>query len=279
MLIFGLEVAIEFKGGTILSYTYEGEINMNDIKSSVEAEGKGTVNVKKRTSIGSDLESVIIEFSSDSGLTADVQTDISNRLIEQFADNNLVFSESQDVNPTMWRTFFLKCVVAVIFSFIVLMIYIALRFKSVGGWSAGFFAILALLINVSIVFAVFVFFRFSIDANFIAVVLTILCYAINDTIVVFDRIRENRQLHGKKLGFRELVNKSVFQSFTRSFNTTMSTALTMVTLSIVAAIYGIPSMLSFAFPLLIGLIFGFVTSLFIAGPLWALWQERKLKRS
>jgi SecD/SecF fusion protein len=275
MLIIGLEVAIEFRGGTILNYTYDGELDADEFKRAVEEQGRGSVNVKQGTAFGSDLSTVTIEFASAQGLTADVQSQLSHTLQNEFAGIELTPAGSQDVNPTMGRAFFLKCLVAVIFSFIVLMIYIALRFKNIGGWSAGAFTILALLINVSIVFAVFVFFRFPIDANFMAVILTILCYSINDTIVVFDRIRENRTLHGKRLGYTELVNRSVRQSLTRSINTTLTTCIAMVVISTVAVIAGVASMLTFAFPLLIGLLAGFVTSLFTVGPFWAAWQNRK----
>jgi SecD/SecF fusion protein len=275
VFIIGLQVAIEFRGGTILNYTYEGEIDEEAIKAAVEAHETGSVNVRLGTAFGSDLDTVTIEFASNEGLTADIQHEISRGLAETFAENGLAPAGSQDVNPTMGRNFFLKSLVAVLFSFVVLMLYVAVRFKTISGWSAGFFTIIALLIEVAVVFSVFVFFRLPIDSNFIAVILTILCYSINDTIVVFDRIRENRILHGKRLGYSELVNKSVAQSFTRSVNTTVSTCIAMLVVCVVALATGIDSMLSFAFPLLVGLSFGIITSLFIVGPLWAAWQNRK----
>jgi preprotein translocase SecF subunit len=276
--VIGLQVAIEFRGGTILSYTFEGEIDTVAVKTAVEAHDVGTVNVRTGTAFGSDHANITIEFVSNEGLTSTVQAEISEDLTDTFAVNNLRSAGSQDVNPSMGRTFFLKCLVAVMFAFLVLMIYVALRFRQVGGWASGVFTIAALLINVIIVYAMFVFFRFPIDANFIAVVLAVLCYSINDTIVVFDRIRENRTLHSK-IGYAELVNKSVAQSFTRSFNTTISTCFAMVTICIVALVTGINSMLMFAFPLLAGLLFGFMTSLFIAGPFWAAWKSRGVKGS
>jgi len=273
--VIGLQVAIEFRGGTILSYTYENAIDTAAVQAAVEEHDVGMVNVRLGTAFGSDLDTVTVEFSSRDGLTAERQAEISASLAETFKDNNLKTAGSQDVNPTMGRTFFLKCLVAVIFAFLVLMIYVALRFKKVGGWPAGVCTIIALLINVAIVYSVFVFMQFSIDANFMAVVLAVLCYSINDTIVVFDRIRENRILHGKRITYRELVNKSVSQSFTRSFNTTVTTCFAMVVICVVAVVTGIESMLTFALPLLIGLMFGFMTSLFIAGPLWAKWNMRE----
>jgi SecD/SecF fusion protein len=272
--VIGVHVAIEFRGGTILTYTFEGELNTEEVKAAVEARGVGTVNVRQGSAIGEAGDNITIEFASREGLTAGVQADISQDLHEIFASNELRFSGSQDVNPTMGRTFFLRCLVAVLAAFLVLMIYVALRFKKVGGWSSGVFTIFALLINVAIVFSMFVFFRFPIDSNFIAVVLAVLCYSINDTIVVFDRIRENRELHGKRIGYTELVNKSVSQSFTRSLNTTVTTCFAMLTICIIALVTGIGTMLAFAFPLLMGLAFGFMTSLFIAGPLWSMWRGK-----
>jgi SecD/SecF fusion protein len=270
----GLEVAIEFRGGTILNYTYEGELDSADIKAAIEEEDVGTVSVRLGTAFGSNNRTITVEFASNEGLTADIQHDLTRKLETMFSENNLNPAGSQDVNPTMGHTFFLKCLVAVIFAFLVLMVYISLRFKNIGGWSAGFFTITALMIEVAIVFSVFVLFRFPIDANFMAVILTILCYSVNDTIVVFDRIRENRILSGKRIGYGELVNKSVAQSITRSLNTTITTCIAMLVICIVAIVTGIDTMLSFALPLLIGLGFGIITSLFIVGPLWANWRMR-----
>ena len=280
MFAAGLEVAIEFRGGTILNYTFDGQINSAEVKAEIESrEGIGSVDVKLgRSAVGGELDMITVEFASVEGLTVDVQEKIKAHLVEHFSENNLQEAGSQDVSPSMGRAFFLKCMVALIFSFAILMVYIALRFKNIGGWSAGAFAIMALLINVSIVFSVFVFLRFPINANFMAVALTILCYSINDTIVVFDRIRENRTLQGKKIGYSNLVNRSVRQSLTRSMNTTLTTCVAMVTISVVAIVAGVSTMLTFAFPLLIGLLAGFVTSLFTVGPFWAAWRLRKTEK-
>ncbi|MCL2036103.1 MAG: protein translocase subunit SecF [Oscillospiraceae bacterium] len=273
-LIIKLPVAIEFRGGTILNYTYEGEINTSAVKGKVEELNRGLVNVNTGTAIGGTDKTITVEFSSAQGLTVEVQRELTQSLEEAFPDNNLNLLGSQDVNPRMGHSFFMKCLVAVIFSFVVLMVYIALRFKAISGWSAGAFSLLTLMINVLIVFSTFVFFRFPINANFMAVVLTILCYSINDTIVVFDRIRENKQLYGKKLGYNELVNKSVGQSFARSLNTSITTCTAMLVISVIAVVAGVGSMLTFALPLLIGLIAGFITSLYTVGPFWAVWQNR-----
>jgi len=276
-LVLGLKVAIEFKGGTILTYGYDGEISADTVKNTVEATGIGLVNVTTGSAIGSNLETVTVSFASAEGLTAEKQHEITQSLESALPANNLVLISSQDVNPSIGGSFFLKCLVAVIFSFIVLVIYIGYRFRKIGGVSAGTFAIVALLNDVLIVFSAFVFFRMPIDANFMAVILTILGYSINDTIVVYDRIRENRELYGKKISYRDLVNKSVNQSFGRSLNTSITTALALIIICIVAIVMGVNTIFTFAFPLVVGLISGFVSSMYIAGPLWVTWQESRGK--
>ena len=240
----------------------------------VESENYGAVTVTTGSSMNSSLEVVEISFSSSEGLTADKQTALSDKLQESFKDNNLNLVNSQDVNPTSGTEFFLKCLVAVLFSFVLLVIYIAFRFKKIGGLSAGVFALVALVHDCFMVYAVFVFCRFPIDANFMAVVLTVLGNSINNTIVVYDRIRENRNLYGNSLSLKELVNMSITQSITRSVNTTVTTAFAVLAICVVCAICGVTSIMTFAIPMMAGLICGTYSSLCISGPLWVLWQEK-----
>lgn len=276
-LIAGLEVDIEFKGGTLINYSYTGDLDTAALKAAAEEFGYGTVNVTTGSAINSDTNNVTLSYASNDGLTADVLNDMSSKLMEQFKDNELTRLSSQDVNPTSGMKFFIKCLVAVVFSFILLVIYIAFRFKKIGGLSAGVFALVALMHDVVIVFASFIFFRLPIDANFMAVILTILGYSINNTIVTYDRIRENRTLYGKKVGLVELMNTSVTQTMTRSINTTVTTAFAALAICGVAWVCGVESIISFAFPLLIGLVAGFYSSVFMSGSMWVSWQLHKEK--
>ena len=274
-LVIGVPVDIEFKGGTMLTYSYDGTISTGDVKSEVEKLNLGTVGVTTGSAFGSDMETVQISFASDSGLTADVQVEVTDNLQAAFTENNLVLVNSQDVNPSSGFSFFLKCFVAVAFSFVLLIIYIAFRFKNIGGVSAGAFALVALANDVFMVFASFVFLRLPIDANFMAVILTILGYSINNTIVLYDRVRENRKLYGKKLTINELVNKSINQSLTRSIKTTITNAIAVLSMCVVALVFGVESIVSFVLPMFIGLLAGCYSSIFIAGPLWTVWKNRK----
>ena len=277
--IFGVQMAIEFKGGTMLTYSYTGEIDTNAVKSVVEGENYGAVTVTTGSSFGSNLQTMTISFAENGGLTADVQAELTASLTEKFADKELNLENSQDVNPSSGTMFFIKCAVAVGLSFVLLIIYMAFRFRKIGGVSAGAFALVALFHDIFMVFAAFVFFGFSIDANFMAVVLTILGYSLNSTIVVYDRVRENRTLMGKSASYTEIVNLSIRQTLTRSVNTTITTVVATAVICVVCMVCGVSSIISFAFPMLIGLIAGFYSSLCISGPLWALWKERKTKAS
>ncbi len=276
-IVSGLEVAIEFKGGTLMNYSYVGDIDTDAVKKAAEDFGYGTVNVSTGSSLNSSTNTITLSFASNQGLTADVLKTISDKLEEQFKDNQLVGLNSQDVKPSSGVKFFVKCLVAVLFSFVLLVVYIAFRFKKIGGISAGIFALIALIHDIIIVFASFIFFRLPIDANFMAVILTILGYSINNTIVTYDRIRENRTLYGKRMGLVELMNTSVTQTLTRSVNTTVTTAFAAAAICVVAWICGVTSIISFAFPLLIGLVAGFYSSVFMSGSMWVMWRLHRDK--
>ena len=168
--------------------------------------------------------------------------------------------------------------VAVAFAVVLMIIFIAFRFRKIGGLSAGVMCMLALLHDMIMVYATFVVCRFPINENFIVAILTILGYSINNTIVVYDRIRENKRLSGSKMSIRELVNLSIGQSVTRAVNTTVATVIALSVICVVALIYSVESIMSFAFPMMIGMISGVYTSLFIAPTLWVVWQEHKLKK-
>ena len=268
------KVAIEFKGGTILTYTYEGEITANQVNDVV----KDTLNMDAVVTKGEDSQSnsktVKISFSSSKGISDEKQTKLKAALEETFADNNIEVYETNDVEASNGMNFFFKCLVAVVFAMIITIIYIAFRFRNIGGLSAGVFSVVALFHDMCMVYGTFVICRFDISANFMAVMLTILGYSINATIIIYDRIRENERILGKKLDLKQLVNLSVTQTLGRSIHTTVTTVLAMATVCIVCVICGVSSIISFAFPLIIGMIAGVYSSNCIAPTLWVTWKSR-----
>lgn len=275
---FGVKVDIEFKGGTMITYAYENEIDADEIDQVVTDVIGTDITVKKGENFSDKSTYFEVSFSDDEGLTAEKQAELTSALNEKFPENSIERLNTNDVNATVGREFFAKCLVAVAFSFLILVIYIGIRFRRIGGWSAGVMGIIALLHDVFVVYATFVIFGIPINSNFMAVVLTILGYSINDTIVIYDRIRENEKSIGKTMSLDNLVNTSITQCLTRSVTTSVTTALAMLVVTIVAYLRGVNSIISFSFPLIIGMISGTYSSICIASPLWVLWQDHKAKK-
>ena len=273
--IFGANLDIQFKGGTILTYVYDGELDQSAFESDATS-ALGGIGVT--STVGEDFSTgrnnVQLSLISNSGLTSDKQFELTTALTEKYAANNIELVESSDVSPSSGKEFFLKCTVAVILSFIVLVIYIAIRFKNIGGWLAGVCAIAALLHDCIIVYGTFIICGMSINANFMAVVLTILGYSINNTIVIYDRIRENETLFRKSKTRDEIVNMSINQSLTRSINTSITTIVAMLAVTIVAAVYGVTSIISFSLPMMIGMIAGAYSSVCFTCPLWVTLEDK-----
>ena len=149
-----------------------------------------------------------------------------------------------------------------------MLVYISLRFKK----NYGFAAITALLHDIAFLVAVYAVLRISVNTPFIAAVLTILGYSINDTIVVFDRVRENRTLH-PGISSRNLVNMSMNDAFTRSVGTLLTTLFTILSVAIF-----VPQIRSFAIPISIGVVVGGLSTFFIAGPTWIYLEDRMKKK-
>lgn len=276
--IFGVQLDIQFKGGTIVTYTYSGDISSDEIKAAAEENlgAKVSVNMKDAFQGENSFEIVLVE---DRSISADQQAALSKAIEEKFSANEVTLLSNDSVDPVIGKEFFAKSMVAVCFAAIVLILYIALRFRLISGWSAGVMAIVALINDLVTVFGVFVIFRIPLDYNFIAVLLTILGYSVNDTIVIYDRIRENRRIYGNDIDRHTLVNNSINETLSRTINTTVTTLVAMITVSIVALLMGVSSILSFAFPMTIGLISGTYTTICLTGPLWVTWQDHKEKRA
>lgn len=273
----GVDLAIEFKGGTIISYTYQGDVDTNAVSDTVKSIVNTSITVRTGESLDSDAKQITISFTSNEGLTADRQTELTNALRENFADNDFTLYDSNDVAPTSGREFLLKCLVAVIFAAIVVIIYIAIRFRNIGGWSAGVCSVFALLHDILVAVTVTILFGFEFNSNLVAVILTILGYSINNTIVIYDRIREDRKLMAKA-SLDELINVSCTQSLTRSIRTSITTISTMLIVTIVVLIKGYDSLLSFSVPLMFGLISGTYSSLFVAPVTWSWWKNKQAKK-
>ncbi len=196
----------------------------------------------------------------------------------KFANNKIESTGSTTVSASFGSLFFGKSLYAVMLASIFVIIYVGIRFKNVGGVKAAISALIALIHDITFIYFIDVIFGITIDTNFIAVFLTILGYSLNDTIVIYDRIRENKELYGNKKSIRELTNLSISQSMKRTAVTSLTTFVAIMTVVVVASIKGLDSILTFAIPMSIGTICGTFSSLFVAGPIYVFWCERKEKK-
>ena len=274
--VFGVKMDVEFKGGSMITLAYEGDADLNDLKSTISTElNKSSLTLQTGSDISGNQTLTVTLPGSDT-LTTEELDSLLATLNEQYPDNAFVQNEVSNVDATIGKEFMLKSIVALVAACVLILLYVAYRFRKIGGLKAGSTAIVALLHDMLVVFGVFVILRIPLNGNFIAALLTILGYSINDTVVIYDRIRENSALYSKKqMSLAELVNLSVNQSFARSLMTSITTCLALGVVCIVSVIYRLDSIYSFAFPLLFGMVSGVYSTICIATPLWVDWKSKK----
>lgn len=274
--VFGVHMDVEFKGGSMVTLAYQGEADLNALKSTISDELNQS-NLTLQT--GSDIsgsQTLTVTLPGSQTLTTEQLDNLLTTLNEQFPDNAFAQNEVSNVDATIGKEFLLKSIVALVAACVLIMLYVAYRFRRIGGFKAGATAVVALLHDLFVVFGVFAILRIPLNGNFIAAMLTILGYSINDTVVIYDRIRENSALYSKKqLSLPELVNLSINQSFSRSLMTTITTCCALGVVCAVSIVYRLDSIYTFAFPLLFGMISGVYSTICIATPLWVDWKQRK----
>ncbi len=276
-LIGGLKVDIEFKGGSGVTYSYKGDLDLKKIEATVKSTTgyNGSARISENNVSGE--KNVVISIAED--LTSEQQSKMTDTLEKDYKSNSVKLVESQSVNAMNGKNFFIKCLIAVAFAALLMIFYIAFRFRNIGGWSAGVTAVIALVHDLIVTFAVYAIFGIEIGGNFMAVMLTILGYSINDTIIVFDRVRENKDIYGKKLAVADNVNLSLNQSLQRAIYTTATTLIALAVVVVVSLMFNITSMFDFIFPMAVGLISGVYSSLFLAPSIWVAWQKKISQKS
>ena len=273
--VFGVTMDIEFKGGAMVTVGYQGDVDLNNVKQTVAAElGQSNLTVQTGTDV-SGAQTLTINLPGSETLSTEQLDSMIETLNTTYSDNQFVQQEVSNVNPTIGNEFLAKSVVAVVAACVLILLYVAVRFRRIGGWSAGAMAIVALLHDMFVVYGVFVLLRIPLNGNFIAAMLTILGYSINDTVVIYDRIRENTGLYGKKMSLPELVNLSINQSFGRSMMTSITTCIALAIVCVVSIIFKLDSIFTFAVPLLFGMVSGVYSTMCIATQLWVSYKTRK----
>lgn len=283
---FGVKMDIQFKGGSIISYSYKDPSGVNGKMSTADTNALAAV-VKK--SLGTDVNAYLetdaissknnqnILFEFDKNITSSQVASLTAAIQKAYAKFNFTQPSVKTVAPSEGSDFFRQSILAVILASILIILYIWIRFRHIGGLPAGLTAFAALVHDLLIAFAAFSIFRIPLNDNFVAVLLTILGYSINDTIVIYDRIRENRRVVGSKMPFKDIVNLSINQSFSRSINTTLVVFIAITVVFIVSSVNHLTSISSFALPMMFGVVTGAYSTICIAGPLWVTWVTHKEK--
>lgn len=256
----GLNQGIDFKGGTMIEIKIGKDFNIDDIRSIATKYDK-EIQVQKIAGNEVSLRSSTITYTQQSSLQSDI--------IKKY---NLVakdaLKDSQTIGPTVGKELKQSAFVSAILSMIAILIFVTIRFE----FKSGVSAILALVHDLLVTLSVYAVVQIPINSSFIAAILTILGYSMSDTIVVFDRIRENKK-NGRSKDYADLVNTSITQTLARSINTVLTVLITITSLYI----FGVQAVRDFALPLIIGIISGCYSSIFIASPIWVIWMKRDKK--
>lgn len=271
-LIFGTRLDMQFTGGAIIKYSYTGEISQTDIENLVSEQTGKSAEIKLETG---ETSGISITFSGTDSLPLDKQKNLTSAMLEKFPDNNLSLVESSSIDASMGKNFLYKCLICILIAVLILVLYISVRFKRIGGMSAGISAIVALVHDVALVYFTFIIARIPLNDSFIAVVLTILGYSLNDTIVIYDRVRENENLADAETPLHETLNLSINQTLSRSIYTSVSTFIAIAIVFVAGLIYNLPSITTFALPMMVGVVTGCYSSICIAGPLYVGWHKYK----
>lgn len=278
IFVNGINFDIQFKGGALITYSYDGDVDLKNIESIAEETMQRDCDVQTKEDFATGKTKLVLSFADTDGLESELQDKLTTKLEAEYPDSHIESYEVSIVEPFMGRDFAVDSIKAILIAGILIILYVWFSFRKVSGLSAGVTGIIALVHDVVIVFMSFIIFKMAINESFIAAALTILGYSINDTIVIFDRIRENRKLNGSRVPIEEVVNKSVSQSMTRSINTSLTTLLCIVLVYIFACVQDISSIKTFALPMIFGIISGCYSSICIAGPIWTSWQKHKANK-
>ncbi|MGD9473537.1 MAG: protein translocase subunit SecF [Eubacteriaceae bacterium] len=263
MMFQGLNFGIDFIGGTIITIDLKTPFETSDARTIVDQYDTDA----DITNAGDDGSQIIISTKKD--LSTDERTSLFTAFQEKYTLESADLLSIDTVSPSIGAEVAQSAVIACIVAVALMLAYITFRFEFFFGLTAVF----ALVHDLIIVLGVYSLFQIQVNSPFIAAMLTILGYSINDTIVVFDRIRENRNRFGK-FDYVPLVDTSISQTLQRSINTSLTTLLAIGSIYVL----GVQSIRDFALPLIVGIISGTYSSIFIASTLWVKIKEKQAQK-
>lgn len=270
----GVKLDTQFTGGAVLSYVVADDVDTEAIKGAIAevSERPATVQVAKGT-VRNDSR-LVVTLAGTNGMSPEEQKEITAAINGVSDSIKAELAETYVAEPYIGAKALKNSIIAIVLSAIFIIVYVWIRFAAIGGLSAGLTAMASLLHDVMIVFFTFAVFRIPLNDAFVAVVLTIIGYSINDTIVIYDRIRENRNTNGKT-DVVTLVNTSISQTMVRSINTSITTGTCMLVILVASVFFQIDSIREFSIPMFLGLLSGCYSTICIASILWAMWEKKK----
>ena len=262
----GLELSIDFAGGTIVQINMNTDLDKVDkteIDAIIHKYAPGAETNKAKSAVEASAVMNELEIKAKD-LSAENLNSMLNDLKGKYGKDVQLISQDHQ-GSSMGKETRNNAILAVILATLAMLIYVGFRFE----FRFGISAIIALVHDVLTTLSIYALFRIPIDTAFVAAMLTVIGYSINDTIVVFDRIREN-QKYMRKSSATELANASITQTMARSINTVLTTLITLVAVYIF-----VPSIRNFSLPLIAGIVSGCYSSIFIASPLWVIFKNKK----
>ena len=254
LLFKGLNYGVDFKGGTLIELRVQDQtIDISSIRQSFKNMSLGDVNVKK---FGNKTD-FLIKFEKKDEKNINFINDIKNKLVLDIG-NSFSFRRVENVGPKVSSELLKSGVIAILMSLSAMMIYIWLRFE----WQFSLGAIFALIHDVIITLGFFSILNLEINLSIVAAVLTIVGYSMNDTVVIFDRVRENLKKYSSKK-INEITNLSINETLSRTIITSLTTLLALVSIFI----FGGEILKGFSFAMILGVIFGTYSSIYIANPI------------
>lgn len=265
----GINVGIDFSGGMSMQYTMGEAVTQSDIEGVLNGIGLKDYAVSVQ---GSNRDSINIRIKAiDEDGVQGIQASITEALQTKYP-NAAIYGDVNYVGPVAGATLLRNAFLSVLIAALCMLIYIAIRFD----FNSGAAAVLGLVHDVLIMLSFMVILRSFVQMNssFIAAMLTIVGYSINNTIIIFDRIRENARKMPSSTPRVDVVNRSIKECLGRTINTTLTTLVTIVSLYI----FGVSSIREFALPIIVGIISGVYSANMINGYVWAFLEEKKRAR-
>ena len=261
VLGMGMDLGIDFTGGIIMTYDMGGAFETADIEAALAQQGITESRIAHADGNQAQIRIKDVDNSDEMRIA------LEETLKETYPD--IAFVTVERVGAVVGRDLVSNAIKSIVIASILMLVYIAFRFDLFSGIAA----VLALLHDVAIMIAFMVIFSAIVQVNstFIAALLTIVGYSINNTIIIFDRIRENEKKLGKSVGYSEIVSRSVSECMGRTIGTTLTTLFTVVSLYVL----GVESIREFSLPLIVGIIAGTYSSIGISGYLWAMMMNKR----